>query len=69
MSTRIEAMSVYCPECGAAIEEPCLLARTGKTGREYRRACHSERHRLFERARDTGTLGQIQRENQELIRS
>lgn len=62
-------MEVYCPECGQAINEPCLLAREGRMGRIYRRACHRERHQLYQRNRGPRQRSRIIRENAELIRS
>lgn len=67
MPSRLQAMQVYCPECGAAIGESCLLAREGRTGRIYRRACHLERHQLYGKTRGPRNRERIIRENAELI--
>lgn len=67
MSSRLQAMEVYCPECGAAINEACLLARVGRTGRVFRRACHRERHQLYQRSRGPISRTRIVRQNAELI--
>lgn len=68
MSSRLQAMEVYCPECGAAIYEACLLAREGRTGRIYRRACHRARHTLYQRNRGPRQMAKIRRDNVDLIR-
>lgn len=69
MPSRLQAMEVYCPECGAAIDEACLLAREGRTGRIYRRACHRERHQLYQKTRGPRSRARVQRENADLVKS
>lgn len=69
MSSRLQAMEVYCPECGSAIGEACLLARVGRTGRVFRRACHRERHQLYSKSRGPISQARIMRQNMELISS
>lgn len=47
MSSRSDALTVSCPECGSIPEEPCCSKRG-----ERRASCHQGRHQEFRALRE-----------------
>lgn len=47
MTSRTDALTVCCPECGSITEEPCMSARGSR-----RKSCHEGRHQVFRALRE-----------------